>query len=69
MKVKELIEALAKVDPELEVGHAIPDVTGYVSAVSGVSIGTDGQRRVLVLETDRGSGTLFPDEVEFEDLP
>lgn len=59
MRVKDLLEKLAAVDPEAEVGHAL-DVAGpYVDKVTGAMSVRQGGRAYLVLETSSHAGTLF----------
>lgn len=62
MTVGELLEKLKGVDPELEVGHLIPDMTGYVSRVSSVCLAEAGGGKALALCTDSRDGCLFYDE-------
>lgn len=59
MRVKDLLEKLADVDPEAEVGHAL-DVAGpLVDRVTGAFLLRQGDRAYLVLETSKHGGTLF----------
>lgn len=51
MKVKDLIEKLASVDPEAEVGHSLENSGPLVDEVSAVFYVRQGDRAYVVLET------------------
>lgn len=59
MRVKDLLEKLADVDPEAEVGHVLDAAAPLVDEVTGAFLLRQGGRAYLVLETTAEAGTLF----------